>query len=119
VLGLGLNVATAAGEFPQHLRASATSLAAESAEAAAPGAGRLVESLLKAVLERLAQWLAAPHETVLDAWRSRDALRGKAVRWRDGDGTAAGISNSGALLVETTTGRVELDAGEVHLLRSD
>jgi biotin-(acetyl-CoA carboxylase) ligase len=40
------------------------------------------------------------------------------VRWGDGEGTAAGVSDSGALLVQTEAGAVvELDAGEVHLLR--
>jgi len=39
------------------------------------------------------------------------------VRWDAGEGTAAGIDESGALLVDTPEGRVTLDAGEVHLLR--
>jgi biotin-(acetyl-CoA carboxylase) ligase len=55
---------------------------------------------------------------VLDAWRKRDALRGEHVTWSGGSGVAAGISESGALVVETDGGeRVELDAGEVHLGR--
>ena len=39
------------------------------------------------------------------------------MRWTDGDGVADGIDDSGALVVETSTGAVTLDAGEVHLLR--
>jgi biotin-(acetyl-CoA carboxylase) ligase len=54
---------------------------------------------------------------VLEAWRERDVLAGTAVRWSDGEGTAAGLDDSGALLVDTADGRVALDAGEVHLLR--
>ena len=54
---------------------------------------------------------------VLEAWRSRDALRGERVRWADGEGIADGIDDSGALRVETDDGLVTLDAGEVHLLR--
>jgi biotin-(acetyl-CoA carboxylase) ligase len=53
---------------------------------------------------------------VLEAWRARDALEGRTVRWSDGEGTAAGISDGGALVVEAAEGRRELDAGEVHLL---
>jgi biotin-(acetyl-CoA carboxylase) ligase len=53
---------------------------------------------------------------VLAAWRTRDALRGEAVHWPGGSGQAAGVDDSGALLVDTASGRIALDAGEVHLL---
>jgi hypothetical protein len=41
------------------------------------------------------------------------------VRWSNGSqaGTAAGVDDSGALIVETVDGPVTLDAGEVHLER--
>jgi biotin-(acetyl-CoA carboxylase) ligase len=39
------------------------------------------------------------------------------VRWTGGEGIASGIDDSGALRVETGSGLVTLDAGEVHLLR--
>ena len=41
------------------------------------------------------------------------------MRWANGskEGTAAGVDDSGALIVETGDGRVTLDAGEVHLER--
>jgi biotin-(acetyl-CoA carboxylase) ligase len=39
------------------------------------------------------------------------------VRWENGSGKGAGIDEAGALLVDTDSGRVALDAGEVHLLR--
>ena len=52
---------------------------------------------------------------MLAAWSERDALRGQRVRWAAGEGVAAGIDTSGALVVETDEGRVALDAGEVHL----
>jgi biotin-(acetyl-CoA carboxylase) ligase len=38
------------------------------------------------------------------------------VRWSGGEGSADGIDDDGALIVETDSGRVALDAGEVHLL---
>jgi biotin-(acetyl-CoA carboxylase) ligase len=57
---------------------------------------------------------------VLDAWRSRDALLGVAVHWRDGGGTGAGIDSAGRLLVALADGRQQaLDAGEVHLVGGD
>ena len=110
VIGIGLNVRTP--EFPEELRASATSLALV-------GAQRTVAEVREALLPALERWLVAPVREVLDAWRARDALRGEQVRWGDAyEGTAAGITDAGALLVETPAGeRVELDAGEVHLRR--
>jgi biotin-(acetyl-CoA carboxylase) ligase len=58
-----------------------------------------------------------PPAQLLDAWRERDVLAGSTIRWNGGEGTAAGLDDSGALLVDTDAGRVQLDAGEVHLLR--
>jgi BirA family biotin operon repressor/biotin-[acetyl-CoA-carboxylase] ligase len=108
VLGIGLNVATE--EFPAEL--SATSLRLE-------GAALSPEDALAAVVSALRLWLPRPAAEILAAWRSRDALLGSAVRWQNGskEGTAAGVDDSGALIVETRDGRVTLDAGEVHLER--
>ena len=107
VIGIGLNVRTR--EFPEELRETATSLALAGLDAS-------VREARAALVEALDRWIAAPADEVLAAWRSRDALLGEPVRWQDGAGTTAGISESGALIVETAGGeRVELDAGEVHL----
>ncbi len=110
VLGIGLNVLVERDDFPPELRETATSLLIEGTTAS-------VDGVLTAVVERLGHWLSAPPDAVLDAWRSRDALRGRQVRWNGGEGVAGGIDGSGALLVETGDGPVALDAGEVHLLR--
>jgi BirA family biotin operon repressor/biotin-[acetyl-CoA-carboxylase] ligase len=107
VIGIGLNVRTR--EFPPALREIATSLALEGVEST------LAETRT-ALLSALDRWIEAPAPEVLAAWRGRDALRGSPVRWADGSGTAAGITDSGELIVETPDGtRVELGAGEVHL----
>ena len=110
VLGIGVNVATS--EFPRELAETATSLALA-------GASASPEDILSSLLTTLDHWLARPSEAVLAAWRSRDVLVGRPVRWENGskEGVAAGIDSSGALLVETASGRVTLDAGEVHLER--
>jgi BirA family transcriptional regulator, biotin operon repressor / biotin---[acetyl-CoA-carboxylase] ligase len=109
VLGIGLNVTTES--FPDELAETATSLRLAGVETD-------VEPVLADVLAALERWLEAPTSDVLAAWRERDALRGQPVRWADGEGTAAGVDESGALLVETTDGRIALGAGEVHLLHS-
>ena len=108
VLGIGLNVTTE--EFPPELRDSATSLRLEGAEADP-------EEILEALVAALDRRLRDDREAILAAWRERDGLKGRQVRWADGEGTAAGIDDSGALLVETEDGLVTLEAGEVHLER--
>ena len=108
VLGVGLNVTT--DSFPRELAETATSLRLAGVETT-PG------QVLDALLPSLDAWLGAPPDAVLPAWRDRDALKGERVRWSGGEGVAAGIDDSGSLLVDTHDGRVTLDAGEVHLLR--
>ena len=106
VLGIGLNVTTE--EFPPELREVATSLRLEGAEAS-------VEHVLADLTSALERRLSEGADSILRAWRERDALKGRQVRWTGGAGTAAGIDDSGALVVETQDGRITLEAGEVHL----
>jgi BirA family transcriptional regulator, biotin operon repressor / biotin---[acetyl-CoA-carboxylase] ligase len=108
VLGLGVNVTT--HEFPPELADTATSLRIAGVETSR-------DELLGELVRSLTGWLGAAPTDVLAAWRARDALKGERVRWPGGEGTADGIDDSGALLVQTDSGPVTLDAGEVHLLR--
>jgi BirA family biotin operon repressor/biotin-[acetyl-CoA-carboxylase] ligase len=108
VLGIGVNVTT--DSFPPELTETATSVR-QAGYATTP------ESVLGDLLAALTRWIDAPPDMVLAAWRARDALKDERVRWSSGQGTAAGIDDSGALIVRTEDGRVTLDAGEVHLLR--
>lgn len=114
VIGAGINVSTRAEELPAGLRAAATSLAASSDPPTRPEPLE-PEMVLEALLAALARRLQDPAETVLDAWRARDALAGERIRWDGRSGIAAGIAADGALLVDTSAGRLSLDAGEVHL----
>jgi BirA family transcriptional regulator, biotin operon repressor / biotin---[acetyl-CoA-carboxylase] ligase len=101
VLGIGVNVRDAPP------LAHVTSL----------GSAIGTEELLERLVGALEHWLSRPLPEVLAAWRSRDALLGRPVRWQNGSGKGVGIDESGALLVDTDSGRVALQAGEVHLLR--
>jgi BirA family biotin operon repressor/biotin-[acetyl-CoA-carboxylase] ligase len=112
VLGIGLNVATEPDEFPDELREIATSLRAAGSALASPA------EALAALLPTLDEWLAAPPEAVLAAWRERDALRGQAISWTGGSGVADGVDDDGSLLVRTADGPRTLRAGEVHLTRA-
>ncbi|MGI8512084.1 MAG: hypothetical protein ACR2NH_05585, partial [Solirubrobacteraceae bacterium] len=75
------------------------------------------EGVLETILAALERRLGDDRGQILAAWGERDALRGRAVRWQEGQGVAAGVDRSGALLVDTDGGRVALEAGEVHLSR--
>lgn len=108
VIGVGLNVAVPDSAFPGELAGTATSLGA--------GRGPSVAAALAALNEALGEWVDAPAERVLAEYRARDALSGRPVAWEEGEGRAAGIDDSGHLLVEAGGGRrLALGAGEVHL----
>ena len=72
--------------------------------------------MLARLLAALERALALETPALLDAWRARDALRGRDVAWAAGHGRAAGIDGDGRLVVDLPDGgRTALDAGEVHL----
>jgi BirA family biotin operon repressor/biotin-[acetyl-CoA-carboxylase] ligase len=109
VLGIGLNVAVRIEQLPLELRASAATLGRSAAE---------VEPALAELLRALSRWLTRSELDTLAAWRTRDALRGRAIAWETGRGRAQGIDGAGRLIVDLGGGgQVALDAGEVHLLQ--
>ncbi|HRV60811.1 MAG TPA: hypothetical protein P5138_09280, partial [Solirubrobacterales bacterium] len=66
--------------------------------------------------EHVGRRIDMPVEETLASFAGRDALRGRTVRWAEGEGTASGIDREGNLLVESTAGCLStLNAGEVHL----
>ena len=75
-----------------------------------------VEPTLAELLSALEHRLEQSRDDALSALRERDALLGQPVRWQDGEGTGAGIDDSGALLVTLADGSTSaLSAGEVTL----
>jgi BirA family biotin operon repressor/biotin-[acetyl-CoA-carboxylase] ligase len=110
VLGIGLNVALRIEDLPPELHDTAGTLGLSPAD---------LEPTLDRLLAALERALALDAPALLDAYRARDALRGREVRWANGRGRAAGIDGEGRLLVELPEGgRTALNAGEVHLERS-
>ena len=107
VLGIGVNVAVDLAELPAQLARTAGTLGLDRSA---------IEPLLGQLLVRLEDWLARAERTVLEGWRSRDALLDLEVAWRGGAGIARGIDDAGSLLVESAGAVHALDAGEVHLL---
>jgi BirA family biotin operon repressor/biotin-[acetyl-CoA-carboxylase] ligase len=109
VVGIGLNVALRVEDLPAELHATAGTLGLSPAD---------VEPTLQRLLGALERALALDDAALLDAYRARDGLRGREVRWAGGRGRAAGIDGAGRLVVELPKGgRTALNAGEVHLER--
>jgi BirA family biotin operon repressor/biotin-[acetyl-CoA-carboxylase] ligase len=111
VLGIGVNVAIRVEDLPPELHDTAATLGREPSD---------VEPFLSQLLACLDRALALPADELLDAWRARDALVGREITWLAGRGRAAGIDGEGRLVVELPDGgRTTLDAGEVHLGRTE
>jgi BirA family transcriptional regulator, biotin operon repressor / biotin---[acetyl-CoA-carboxylase] ligase len=107
VLGIGINVAVRLDDLPPELHATAGTLGLRPVD---------VEPTLERVLAELERVLALEPAALLDAYRARDALRGREITWSGGRGRAAGVDGAGRLVVELPGGeRLALDAGEVHL----
>jgi BirA family biotin operon repressor/biotin-[acetyl-CoA-carboxylase] ligase len=103
VLGIGVNVAVDVDQLPEDAKAVAGSLNRDD-----------VEETLTELLGALERRLNEDRDASLAALRERDALRGQPVRWQDGEGTGAGIDDTGALLVTLHNGgQTSLSAGEV------
>jgi len=126
VVGVGLNLTISTEEFPPDLRDRAVSIfgstlggrgrSRRSLPAVAPPTPLTAASVLS---RHLSTWVQSDPDTVLSAWRQRDALKGREVAWADGSGVADGVDDRGYLLVVTPGGdRVAVGAGEVHLTRS-
>jgi BirA family biotin operon repressor/biotin-[acetyl-CoA-carboxylase] ligase len=107
VLGIGLNVAVDLTALPPDAAAVAGSLGRGPEE---------IEPTLTELLRALERRLSEESPVTLAALRDRDALRGRPVKWQDGEGTGAGIDDTGALLVTLADGSTRaLSAGEVTL----
>jgi BirA family transcriptional regulator, biotin operon repressor / biotin---[acetyl-CoA-carboxylase] ligase len=107
VLGIGLNVAVNVRDLPAEIRTRAASLELGAEQ---------IEPMMGRVLAALARRLDQSPETVLDAWRAKDALLGRRISWDGGEGVAEGIDGQGRLLTRHPDETVSaLSAGEVHL----
>ncbi len=119
VLGIGLNVAVRLDQLPSELRPDESGRARSitGLPAATMGlAPAAVEQVLAGVIGALEQRLSEPPDATLQAWRARDALRGRDLTWADGRGRGEGIDGAGRLIVALPDGgRTALAAGEVHL----
>jgi BirA family biotin operon repressor/biotin-[acetyl-CoA-carboxylase] ligase len=119
VVGIGVNVNAAAGDFPEELRELATSLLIERG-APVPRA-LFAAALLTALEEWLDRHAAEGFAPVRTAWREMSDTLGREVRVRVGPadlvGLAEDVDETGALLVRTASGLERVVAGDVEMLR--
>ena len=115
LLGIGINVNQTREELPADARVAAASLRT------IDGRVRDREEVLAALLARLDAHYAAWREGGLDAvyedLGARDFLRGRRVTVGDVEGVAQMIARDGRLLVETASGVVAVESGEVAFHR--
>jgi len=117
VVGVGVNLTQAAGDFPAEISGTATSLALAGCPAAR-------EDVAAAFLDALeARWAALRQDgpaARLEAWRARAAFWGRTVTVRAGDGVltgvARGLDDTGALRLALADGReTAVRAGDLDL----
>jgi BirA family biotin operon repressor/biotin-[acetyl-CoA-carboxylase] ligase len=117
--GVGLNANIAAGAFPDELAPIATSLQAE--RGTPVDRARLLRSFF-AAYEKLTEAINAGRSLeVIEAWRAWPNTLGRRVRVTDltrtREGIAAGLDDSGALLLQRENGDIErILAGDVALV---
>ena len=119
VAGIGINANVAADDLPEALRDRAGSLH-ELRGRAVP-----LEALFDALRSRLAHWYVVWRNdtdgdagTIIDAWSTRDATRGRHLEVQIGadhvTGVAEGVDGSGALRVRTADGALRtVVAGDI------
>lgn len=109
VIGVGLNVLPSA--YPPEVAARATSLEAELGRAV--DRGQVLAAVLAGLCDSLATLERSPGD-ILQAWRTASpSASGTRVEWDGGSGMTAGVDDSGALLVRTSSGIERIIAGEL------
>ncbi len=120
VMGIGINVNVRDEQFPDDVRATATSLLAFSG---APASRTdLFDATLRGIAEAYGVLGRDGLAPLLHPWRIHSAIIGRRVRVTVADreivGTAADVQESGALVVRTDAGTTEsVLAGDVRLAR--
>ena len=118
VLGMGVDVNQAAGDFPVELRKIATSLKIESGETVDRPA--LAAVIMRELDRDYARACSARFPELADEWEAQCVTLGRNVTIHIGDRTVVGraesLDDDGALLVRTQHGRLErITGGDVML----
>jgi BirA family biotin operon repressor/biotin-[acetyl-CoA-carboxylase] ligase len=121
ILGMGMNVNHLADDFPTRLRRRATSLRIELGRSISRVG--LLRDLLSSFEAIYGQYLSHGLEPFLDRWRQLSCVIGQPVTVQVGGqvyaGTAVAVDATGALVLETGSGkRQHLLAGDIQLTRA-
>ena len=115
VVGIGMNVAHGASDFPPALRERATSLALAGVTTTIEQAAAAFLDELEPLWERIGEGDAAP---ILTGWAGLCDDWGRAMRARapggDIEGVAVRLAPDGALVLETPAGEQRIVAGDVE-----
>jgi len=115
IIGVGLNINTRLEELPAEVQRRATSLLAHDGQRR--DAGKIELIFLEELAETLRKVAAEGLERLVRRVRQLDTLEGKAVEFQDGErrvfGVAAGIGDSGELLIRTDKGIEAFVTGSV------
>ena len=122
IMGIGINAAQQITDFPEEVRQKATSLAMET------GMDIDRRHLLEAVLAKLAVYSNELEQNgfaaIKSRWTELSCMKGKTVQIQQQGravlyGTATGIADDGALLIQTEQGIERIVAGDVSLRAAD
>lgn len=115
VVGIGLNVNNSTEDAPEELRQKAVAMCDVS------GRNLATDDVLVALmreLENQSSWLSEDVDRVRELWRKHDMLLGRTLTIGDErhtvTGTATGIDDDGALLLQTEAGLQRMYGGVVH-----
>lgn len=119
VVGIGINVNMDAGDFPEHIRSTATSIRLET--------GTLFqrEGIIEKILDEMDHWYrslqSGDSQRVIDEWRSRNDTLGRMIHVRHGSMTAMGVAEAvddrGLLLVRLSSGDLlPVSTGDITVL---
>ena len=111
VLGIGLNVNQAPGELPADAKVAAGSL--RSITGHEHDRAAILADLLLELERRYDAWREQGLESLYEDLAARDFLRGRRITVDGTAGTAQLIARDGRLEVDTGSGRVLLESGEV------
>jgi BirA family biotin operon repressor/biotin-[acetyl-CoA-carboxylase] ligase len=115
IVGIGLNVSQEAGDFPEELRESATSLRL----AGAPSLSReaLLSKLLLSLEENYRSWKAEGFKSVQKRWNDKALYMNQEVSTGSIQGRLLGLAEDGGLLLERNEGIQKIVSGEIERLR--
>ena len=112
-VGIGLNLSQAPADFPEDLRAIATSLAA--VYGSVPARDEWLRVILEEFRVRMARIEAGDGDAVFEEWRAALALEGRTITRGALTGVVESLDRDGALRVRCQEGLVRVDSGAVEV----